>query len=278
MVAFAATATSFAENIGSVNLPDDSTKVMTLDDIVSMETDVQEKKKKALNSQKTWNKNTFFNISKNIERLSSDDFPTAKESVTSGKYSAHFKNKFGLGLQWGRSFNFHKRPIGDVAFIGIDYTWLDLNYSQYKAEKLAPAQYDRGSNEPYSQPWHNDKDVVNYGMSLGPSLTLYPLAPLGISATNKLRIQVYGHIGASGQLAILKKFKKTDTAKEENAYIAGYDVFTGIGANLTWNFIGIGYELRRTYTSNHYPQGKDFNNSTLELYQQFNRLYLQFRF
>lgn len=282
IMAIAATTTCFAENVGSTNLPDDSTKVMTLDDIVSMETDVQQKKTKAKNSMKTWSKTSFFNISKNIERFSSNEFPTTKEMGMTGRYSARYKNNFGIGLQSGHTFNFHKRPIGDVAFIGLDYTWLDLNYSHYEAEKNKPLKYAPGNNSPYNLPWYNEKLVFNYGMSLGPSITLYPFTPLGINATSKIRLQAYWHFGASGEAIILKDIQNALPKKMNNskntAYSLGYDVFHSIGFNFTWDFVGIGYELRQTYTSAHYPQADDFDKSTIEFSQQFNRVYLQFRF
>ena len=205
-----------------------------------------------------------------MTKLSSKEFPS-----TSGGFENEFDNKLGVGLQWGRTFNFHKRPLGNVLFIGLDYTWMDLNYNSYD-ESTAPAQYTRGE-QVLNMPWHNKKTSFDYGMSLGPSLTLYPFTSVNSSGAQKIRLQLYFHVGYEiGGTIINDVVNKSGDKKSQTTW--GHGLFTSFGANLSWSFIGVGYEMRNAGSLNYNYVDDEFDTGKLKLKQQINRLYLQFRF
>ncbi len=221
--------------------------------------------------RRVWDKTTFFNISLNNTKLSSDEFP----SIT-GPVSNEFKRDIGLGLQMGKTFYFHKQPLGSVLFIGLDYTWMDFNFNTYKAAEQ-PVGFVQKDNKNYYMPWHNKKTVLDYGMSLGPSLTLFPFTSLSKPATDKIRLNLYFHVGYDIGLAMIQDVESSDgKTKTENAL--GHGLFTSFGASLTWDFVGIGFDIRNDGNIKYKHLSKDYDNGTFKMKQKTPRIYLQFRF
>ncbi len=254
----------------------DSTEVTSLEDIINSQNILKQKTDNDSHYSTIWGRNTFFNISYNTTTLSSKELPSA-----SGEYTGEYNNKLGLGLQWGHTYNFHKKPIGDVLFIGLDYSWLDLNVNLYDQEDK-PLSYEIGDSDPYNMPWFNKKWAADYGMSLGPSLTLYPFTSLRKSGTDNIRLQVYYHVGYSLGLTFISDVetpKKTASSSKESTEIAwGHGLFTSFGFNLTWKFVGLGYEARRGSNYQFKNFNSDFDTDATEFKQTTNRIYIQFRF
>ena len=46
-----------------------------------------------------------------------------------------YKSKYGFAVQSGRNYRLHKRPIGDMVGINIDFMPLDLSADFYEADK-----------------------------------------------------------------------------------------------------------------------------------------------
>lgn len=217
-----------------------------------------------------WGRNTFFNISYNSTEFSSNEFPSG-----TGAFSNKFNKDFGLGIQMGQTFNFHKQPLGSVLFIGLDYTWIDLNFNNYK-DAPVPEEYSMTEKNPYPLPWHQSKMQFDYGMSLGPALTLYPLTSLHKEAAEKLRLHLFFHVGycVSGALIDMGEYKK-DTTKE---FVFGHGLFTSFGASLTWDFVGIGFDIRNDGSVKYMPTHKTYDTGKMKAKQKSPRIYLQFRF
>lgn len=247
----------------------DTTTMTTLSDIIAMESQSTINNDNTSRLRSLWSKNTYFNISYNTTELSSDEFP----SMT-GAFHNELKNKLGVGIQWGQTFNFHKKPLGNVLFIGLDYTWMDLNFNQYDSDTAA--LYVRG-DQVLNMPWHHEKMSLDYGMSVGPSLTFYPFTPTHNAGAEKVRLQCYFHVGYSVGGTIIKDvIDKTGDKKNRVAW--GHGLFTSYGANLTWNFIGLGYELRNDNNLNYKCVDKEFDTGKMKMKQKTSRVYLQFRF
>ena len=220
--------------------------------------------------QKIWSKRTFLNISKNSTKLSSKEFPSAL-----GSFENEYKTDLGVGLQWGQTFDFHKDALGQVVFIGLDYSWLDLNFNSYKATDV-PSEYQ--DDEKHDKlPWHNRKFTLDYGMSLGPSLTFYPFSSLNGSGANKIRFQLYFHVGYSMSGAMIKDVYKNST-ETSTQFAFGHGLFTSVGFNLSWDFGGIGYEVRNDSNIKYKPTEKKYGDEALKFKQNTPRLYIQFRF
>lgn len=253
----------------SANTPSDTT-ITTLNDIINMESETKTNNDNSARLRDIWNQNTYLNISYDITKLSSKEFPG-----TSGKIDNKFDNKLGLGLQWGRTFNFHKKPLGSVLFIGLDYTWLDLNYNSYDAS-AEPAGFTRGE-QMLNMPWHHKKTSIDYGMSVGPSLTLYPFTAVNSSGAQKVRLQLYFHLGYDiGATFIHDVVNKDGDKKAQTTW--GHGLMTSFGANLSWSFVGVGYELRNASSLKYKHVDSLYDTGKLKLKQEMSRVYLQFRF
>lgn len=216
--------------------------------------------------QEAWGNNTYLNISYNKTELSSKEFPT-----TDGVFSNEFKNKWGLGLQMGHTFNFHKKALGNVLFFGLDYNWIDLNFNYYEAADQ-PARYAFGEGDIQNMPWHHEKMTLSYGMSIGPALTLHPFTSLENKGANRIRLQAYFHVGYGVDLAMVKDVNES----KENIF--GHGLFTSFGGNLSWKFIGIGYELRNNSNERYKCLEKMYDTGKLKMKEKSSRFYLQFRF
>ena len=243
---------------------DTTKRVTTLNDIIAQESKSKTDVKYDQHLRKIWSNNTFFNISYNKTELSSDDFPT-----TGRTFHNEFKNKLGVGLQWGQTFNFHKKALGNVAFFGLDYVWMDLNFNQYKQDSV-PTAYTEGY-EIKNMPWHNEKMSLDYGMSIGPSLTLYPFTPFHKNAGDNIRLQAYFHLGYKAEGFLIKNGKDTELAW-------GHGMFTALGCNLTFNTVGVGLDIRNDNDINVKHAKKAFGDGKMKFKEKTTRIYVQFRF
>ena len=252
----------------------DTTGVMTLEQIIA-----QESKSKYVNDyteslRSVWGKNTFLNLIYNTShKMSSEEFP-----ATAGMFYHEYEPKWGVGLKWGHTFNFHKKPIGSVLFIGLDYVWMDLKFNMFEAldPTAIPVQYDPGVDV-YNMPWHNEKMMLGYGMTLGPSLTFYPFTPLHKSGANKVRLQLYYHFGYGIEGALIKKAIE-DGGKIKDGYAYGHGMYTSFGFNLSWDFVGIGYEIRNDNKLKFKATDKNYDTGKMTVKEKTGRLYLQLRF
>ena len=52
------------------------------------------------------------------------------------------KSNFGAAFTVGRTFYLHKKPIAGLIRFGLDATWFDLNYTNYKLEYRWEDNYD----------------------------------------------------------------------------------------------------------------------------------------
>ena len=250
----------------------DTTRVVTLAETIAQEGKAMKENDYMASLRSIWSKNTYLNISYNTTKLSSDEFPSV-----SGAFSNEFQNQWGLGLQWGHTFNFHKNPLGNVLFLGLDYTWLDLNFNQYK-ETAAPASYKNSEESSIGcMPWHNKKKTIDYGMMVGPSLTFYPFTSLERWGTDNIRLQLYFHVGYTVQLSMISE-AMVDKGEVSDGKALGHGLYTSFGGNLTWNFVGIGYEFRNDGKLNYTYLDDDLDTGKMKMKQKTGRVYLQFRF
>jgi len=250
--------------------------VNNIDSMINIETLIVDGSLNEKHYQEVWSKRVFLNISKNSTTLKSSEYPTT--SGMGNVYGAKFENETGVGLQWGQTFDFHKKALGGVVFLGIDYTWIDFNYSSFDSTDNPYYEFTDGKEDVYNLPWHNKKQIFDYGMSVGPSLTLYPFTAIHKNGTDHIRLQFYWHIGYGGALGIIKKVGD-DPDDLESKTIFGHGLFSSFGFNLSWKFIGFGYESRRGNKYKFQAFDEEFKTED-PVSNKFNtnRLYLQFRF
>lgn len=254
-------------------LDNDTVLISPLDDVNSISSKERPLTTTEAFYRKIWGKKGYFNFSFNMMKMSSDNLPTV-----GGTYSAEYDDKFGFGLQTGTVFNFHKRPVGKVFFFGLDYMWIDLNANKY-VHTYPGANYKMGDTKPYHMPWNYEKWTFDYGMSIGPSVTIYPFTTMRQKPADNIRLQLYFRAGYSIGGLLFTNVKRPDESTENNQLAWGHGFYTTFGANLTWKSIGIGYEIRNNPKNKVKCVSSAFEEADpVELKQTTGRVYLQLRF
>jgi len=128
--------------------------------------------------------------------------------------SLDLNSNFGATFSIGRTFFLHKRPIGGVFRFGIDATWFDINYTNYKIKNIT--NEDTKNNE-YQQ--------GEISMNVGPSIT--------IKTVGKLTIHGYFRYAPS-----FSGLYNNDT------FYGNYATFFVGGASISYCAIGLGIESR----------------------------------
>ena len=302
--------TAQAQDINSIpnlDLEEDSTGVASVSDIVKMQQEVLSNKQAGKHFENVWKRRSFFNISWTESKMKCKDKDT-------GNDIGEFKSDWGVTLQSGTNYRLHKKPIAKMINIALDYSWLNLNVNHIKAEdpksekgidgkflynsthrKVVPAESGK-TDEYYVYPWNLEKYEANYGMTLGPSITIAPFVPLGVKQLDYLKIQAYYHIGYSASFLYTVNKKDFDqnqtlvqTADNRQAYEDyntmknnlklqwGHGMTSTFGFSIFWKRVGIGYE-RTTGTF----QYKNFNTDDFGKFKtkstnEYSRIYLTIR-
>lgn len=223
----------------------------TIDDIIRQQQRFTETNQRKTNLDDIWRRRTYFNINYGLSPKVTLEDGTAQEETP----------ELLLAIKNGRNFFLHRKAIGKMAYIGLDYTWLDINFNRGKADNFE----------------------IDYSMAIGPSLHFAPFARLnGRKAIQHLRLSAYYHIGYNVGL----HYQKTEpTQKGENTTMLDLATGTtkGLGFAINWKAIGFGFETHNTPLK-YKPIGQsdDENNPApsqkYKLTTTYNRIYLQFRF
>lgn len=141
----------------------------------------------------------YFNIGYAESKLKQDGFD-------------QLKCKWGASFSVGKTFYLHKKPIANFIRFGIDATWFDLTYANYKFSL-------DGGKENFHQ--------AEAAMHVGPSVTFTPVNGLNIC----------------GYFRYAPTFSAIYSTANDN-YNLGYATrFVG-GASLYYKFLGVGFESR----------------------------------
>lgn len=159
------------------------------------------------------------------------------------------KSNYGASFTVGRTFFLHKKPIGGFLRLGIDATWLDVNYTNYKIKHITY--------------WGTNRYEYHQGdlsVHIGPSITLTP--------TKKL--YVHGYF----------RYVPTLTALyiDDTPYF-GADAFFVYGGSISYGTVGVGFENRSRgceYGEVDF-ENKEYMPSFNSLYEGW-KVYLTFRF
>ena len=291
-------------SIPNLDLEEDTTGVASVNDIVKMQQEVLSNKVMGRHYESVWRRRSFFNIGWTESKMKCKD-----ESNTIGE----FKSDWGVTLQSGTNYRLHKKPIAKMINIALDYSWLNLNVNHIKAadpktegingkylynstEKIVVSDESGNTDSYYVFPWKLEKYEANYGMTLGPSVTIAPFVPLGIKQLDYLKIQAYYHIGYSASFLYTVNKKTFDenqalvqTADNRQAYEDyntmknnlklqwGHGMTSTFGFNIFWKRVGIGYE--RTVGTFKYKNFNtdDFGKFKTKFTNEYSRIYLTIR-
>lgn len=134
--------------------------------------------------------------------------------------------KVGFGLQIGNTYHLPHKPFGGIVKIGIDATWWDVTYANYKEAKLNSAStvnpgttngipnFVFPDNYPEQEIMLGNLGVHQFSMSVGvgPSINIAPFAFSSNKNLQLLKAQVYGHF-LMGVSAILYTNPNNDEAE-----------------------------------------------------------------
>lgn len=168
------------------------------------------------------------------------------------------KSNFGAAITIGRTFFLHKKPIANMLRFGIDATWFDLNYTNYKIEYLT-------DYEPEKYDYHQ----AEISMQIGPSIVLNPV--------KKLNIHAYFRYAPTYSALVA----------DEEFYGNYATLFVG-GASVSYGAIGVGIESRfgkctyKNFESDEYEDEHDYEyedeGNSLKTKLRSWRAYITFRF
>jgi hypothetical protein len=131
-----------------------------------------------------------------------------------------------------------------------------------------------------------EKYEVNYGMSLGPSLTLAPFNLLNGNGLHFIKVNVFYHIGYNVSMIYTPNDKKQDANQsgtdfenmEKNLKMSwGHGMMQSFGINLSWKAIGVAYEHRTGKIKYKAMNTSDFGKNEYEFDNATNRISLQIR-
>ena len=302
---FASFAQEVKDDFQNIDWQEDSSEIVTVADIIEDQQAVTYQKLREEHFDDVWSHRTYLNISSIKAKITPQDkYPTGVGS----NYVEEFKSDWGVSLTWGHNYPLHKHPIANVAQINIDYNWMDLNVNHFKIEGDGTGVYDSSkkfdvntgnpatdpssSDARFYTPWNLEKYELNYGMSIGPSVTLAPFTYIGVPALHYFRFNIYYHIGYHASLLMMIKNEDADlnpkTTSQEKSFHEklndntkidwGHGLTTSFGFNVSWKFIGFGIESRKT-TVKYSPLVKsEFGGFNWKFKNTINRVYLQFRF
>lgn len=128
------------------------------------------------------------------------------------------KSNYGGAFSIGNTYFFHKKPIANMIRLGIDATWIDVNYTNYKLEfRDNESQYD----EREIANWHQ----AEISMQVGPSITVNPISQLNLH----------------GYLRYAPSFSGLYNG---DSFRGNYATFFVSGGAVSYGAIGLGIEAR----------------------------------
>lgn len=165
------------------------------------------------NNQTIWkDRAKYFNIGYVKQKMSPDI-----EGPDALGLDAEIKSKFGISLSWGKTYYLHKKPLARMIKIGLDWSWLDINYANYSPESSAGEFGQEESGSTMHQ--------AEIGMSFGPSVTVNPIHQLKVSGYFRFTPSY------SGLYA-------------DESFYHHYATFFNTGFSVAWKVISIGCEWR----------------------------------
>lgn len=136
-------------------------------------------------------------------------------------------SKFGASFTTGRTYYLHKTPILRMIRIGIDATWFDINYTNYK-QKWSDYYPEYDGDDYYVEDDFNEEFTIHkaeVGMHVGPSVTVNPIGKLNL----------HGYFRFAPTFAVMY---------DDDVFRGNYASMFVTGVSLSYGVIGVGIEKR----------------------------------
>lgn len=288
------------ETIENLDVLEDTTQVTTINDIIEVQEMVTNSNTNTAHNNKVWGYNKYFMISYGGMSLNpKKDIKLGYEGFNNNTVP-DFKADWSLALTLGRNYSLHKKPIANIVKFNIDFTYFDLGFARYGAEgdkntllydsKATWKEKDDGKeyNRSYI-PWCLEKYKADFGMAVGPSITLAPFTPL---KSNKglhfLKLNVYYHIGYHASLLWMKGDDKHDAGASSSSsgnnksgdlkMNWGHGLTNTFGLMLSWKTIGLGWETKSTNVSYKSVTPSTYGHESYKFGTNSSRIYLVIRY
>ncbi len=152
-------------------VPADTLKAQPVVATVESQPVVEEKAETPKEPKEFKGRRKYFNIGYAWEKLEAVDFPSEEES------------EWAAFITWGRTFYLHKKPIANMLKIGLDLTWTDMTIASYEVDQLVEETTDfMGMTLPDYSQREASMYRMDYGVHLGPSVTVNPVSALCVNA------------------------------------------------------------------------------------------------
>lgn len=152
-------------------VPADTLKAQPVVATVESQPVVEEKAETPKEPKEFKGRRKYFNIGYAWEKLEAVDFPSEEES------------EWAAFITWGRTFYLHKKPIANMLKIGLDLTWTDMTIASYEVDQLVEETTDfMGMTLPVYSQREASMYRMDYGVHLGPSVTVNPVSALCVNA------------------------------------------------------------------------------------------------
>lgn len=303
----------FAQNdegmskMANIDWKEDSAEIVTVEDILKTQQDVTLRNTMEAHFRDVWARKDYINISYNSSKLSPNG--QILLGLRDGSFVPEYSSDWGVSFQTGKSSRLHKNPIANMLQFYFDYTYVDLNVNHYKTngsqgvyDTSVPnvVVKDDGPNDSiFHFPWNLNKYEINYGMAIGPSVTIAPFTSLKSQGLHYIKFNIFYHVGYHASLIYMQKdkdFKINDanplTKKDIEGYPWNYDldkvrdhaqlawghgVTSSFGFSVTWKFVGLGYEYRTARIKYKYIDTSTFGDDSYKFKSSTSRIFLQFR-
>lgn len=189
----------------------------------TMNTLLSHKKKQ----DRVWGRSKYFNIAFGSQYLTNNLF----------KDKDFYDNDITLSFTVGRTFYIPREPLFGMVKFGIDWSYLDVNFSKYEFEDIYDYDYvyDDQQDGTWNDPTYTDEDInssyntykVEIGMQVGPSITVNPI--------DYLKVSLYFRYAPS--LSIMSAFTDGETSY-------GYGSYFTFGLAASYKVISVGIEKR----------------------------------
>lgn len=147
-----------------------------------------------------------------------------------------YRSNLGVSLVWGKTFYLHKKPLARMIKFGIDFSWMDINYAKYtdwQSTNNWMPEDDPTTGDSFDDYVESDTGgklnlgahQLEYGLQVGPSVTINPVDHLKISA--------YFRLVPSASVVML----------DDNVNV-NYATFYTAGGAVSWRVISLGVEGR----------------------------------
>lgn len=127
------------------------------------------------------------------------------------------RSNYGASFTSGRTYFVHSKPIAGLLKIGVDATWVDLNYNNYTGKYL--------TSEGLSD---YNLHRIEYSLQVGPSIAINPVGKLNINA----------------YFRYAPTFSVLLSNPDGVSAMGNYATMFVTGGMVSWGIIGVGAEYR----------------------------------